>query len=289
MATMRDIRRRIHVVRNIQQITKAMEMVAAARLKRAQSRVAATRPYAEKMAEVMSRLAEAASSIQHPLLEVREPRRMAAVVITADRGLCGSYHTNVVRCACELLRQHANLEQVVLPVGRKGPLAFRRLGYTLGATFPLPPRDVSLADARPISVEVRRLFEQGEVDLVYLVYTRFFSALRLQPTVAQLLPLQPPGAKEARATLASEEYLFEPDPERLLSSLLPRYLEEQVFQALLESVASEQGARMTAMRSATDNAGEMIDRLTLSFNRARQAAITKEITEIVSGADALKG
>ncbi|MBI3946008.1 MAG: ATP synthase F1 subunit gamma [Armatimonadetes bacterium] len=289
MATTRDIRRRIRVVGNIQKITSAMEMVAAARLKRAQNRVAAARPYAEKMAEVMGNLSRAAGDLQHPLLEVREPRRMAAVVVTADRGLCGSYNTNVMRRAAELLRAHADLERVVLPVGRKGPGAFRRQGYMVGATFPLPTRDVSLADARGITAEVRRLFESGEVDVVYLVYTRFYSALRLQPTVQQLLPLQTPDAADAGAARASDEYLFEPEPERLLASLLPRYLDVQVFQALLESVASEHGARMAAMRSASDNAGEMIDRLTLSFNRARQAAITREIAEIVGGADALKG
>ena len=288
MAGLRDIRQRIRIVRNIQKITSAMQMVAAARLKRAQNRVGAARPYAEKMAEVMRHLAGAASGIEHPLLEVREPRRMAVVVITADRGLCGSYNTNIVRTAMELLSEHKDLESVVLPVGRKGPSAFRQRGCTLGATFELPSRDVALADAQAITREVRRLFGSGEIDIAYLVYTRFISALRLQPTVQQLLPLQPPQAAESRLQ-GVEEYLFEPVPERFLASLLPRYLDVQVYQALVESVASEHGARMTAMRSATDNAAEMIDRLTLSLNRARQAAITREIAEIVGGADALKG
>lgn len=289
MASMRDIRQRIRVVRNIQKITSAMQMVAAARLKRAQNRVGAARPYADKMSEVMRRLAGAASGVEHPLLEVREPRRMAVVVVTADRGLCGSYSTNIIRKAVELLREHEDLGHQVLPVGRKGPAAFRRRGFTLGATFPLPTRDVVLTDALAITGEVRRLFESGEIDVAYLVYTRFLSALRLQPTVQQLLPLQPPEAEKDALAQGGDEYIFEPEPERFLASLLPRYLDVQVYQALVESVASEHAARMTSMRSATDNAGEMIDRLTLSLNRARQAAITREIAEIVGGADALKG
>lgn len=288
MASMRDIRQRIRVVRNIQKITSAMEMVAAARLKRAQNRVGAARPYADKMAEVMRHLAGASAGIEHPLLEVREPRRMAVVVITADRGLCGSYNTNIVRTAIDLLSEHRDREAVVLPVGRKGPSAFRLRGCTLGATFDLPTRDVALADAQEITREVRRLFESGEIDIAYLVYTRFISAHRLQPTVQQLLPLQTPEAAGSPFQ-GNEEYLFEPVPEHFLASLLPRYLDVQVYQALVESVASEHGARMTSMRSATDNAAEMIDRLTLSLNRARQAAITREIAEIVGGADALKG
>ncbi len=287
MASMRDIRRRIRIVRNIQQITSAMQMVAAARLKRAQNRVAAARPYAGKMAEVMRNLSRATTDIEHPLLEVREPRRMAAVVITADRGLCGSYNTNIMRKALELLRAHPEMEQIVLPAGRKGTGGFRRLGYNVGRTFELPGKDVSIADAQAIIAEVRRLFESGEVDVVYLVYTRFLSALRLQPTIQQLLPLQTPGEEETAT--AAEEYLFEPEPQQLLASLLPRYLDVQVYQALVESVASEHGARMTSMRNATDNAVEMIDRLTLTYNRARQAAITREIAEIVGGAEALKG
>jgi F-type H+-transporting ATPase subunit gamma len=284
---MRDIRQRIRVVRNIQKITSAMEMVAAAGLKRAQSRVGAARPYAQKMAQVMGNLSQAAAEVEHPLLERREARRMAVVVITADRGLCGSYNTNVVRRAVELLREHSGLEQVVLPVGRKGPSSFRRFGYAMGTTFDLPTKNISLADARAITTEVRRLFESGEVDVVYLVYTRFYSALNLRPTVQQLLPLERPAGEEE--TAANEEYLFEPGPAQLLGSLLPRYLDVQVYQALVESVASEFGARMTSMRSATDNASEMIDRLSLNYNRARQAAITKELSEIVGGADALKG
>lgn len=276
------------MVRNIQKITSAMEMVAAARLKRAQNRVGAARPYATKMVEVMRNLSRATTGISHPLLEARDPKRMAVVVIAADRGLCGSYNTNIIRHALQLLRSHADLEQVVIPVGRKAPSTFRRLGYRVETPFPLPAREATLADAQAITAEVRRLFESGEVDLVYLVYTRFYSALRLQPTVQQLLPLQAPGEAEGAASAATE-YLFEPDPHQLLANLLPRYLDMQVFQALIESMASEQGARMTSMRNASDNAAEMIDRLTLSYNRARQAAITKEIAEIVGGADALKG
>lgn len=297
MASMRDIRHRIRTVRNIQQITSAMEMVAAARLKRAQARVGAARPYADKMAEVMRNLSRATTDIAHPLLEVREPQRVAVVAITADRGLCGSYNTNLMRRAVKLLKaedeQHPEVtpeqEKMVLPVGRKGPSGFRRLGFALGQVFPLPGREVTMADAREITAEVRRLFESAEVDVVYLVYTRFLSALNLRPTVQQLLPLQTPAEEEAAAVLGADEYIFEPAPQHLLASLLPRYLDVQVYQALVESVASEHAARMTSMRSASDNAAEMIDRLTLSYNRARQAAITKEISEIVGGADALKG
>jgi F-type H+-transporting ATPase subunit gamma len=289
MASMRDIRQRIRIVRNIQKITSAMQMVAAARFKRAQDRVGAARPYAEKMVAVMRNLSQAAAEVHHPLLEVREPRRMALVVITADRGLCGSYNTNVVRKAVEVIRSHSQLETVVLPVGRKGPGAFGRLGMTVGASFPLPARDVTLPDAQAITAEVRRLFESGEVDVVHLLYTRFFSALRMQPTVQQLLPLQTPESAEEAVVSGGEDYIFEPAPDQLLANLLPRYLDVQVYQGLIESVASEHGSRMTAMKSASDNAGEMIDRLTLNYNRARQAAITTEIAEIVGGAEALAG
>ncbi|MDH7570295.1 MAG: FoF1 ATP synthase subunit gamma, partial [Armatimonadota bacterium] len=191
------------------------------------------------------------------------------------------------RKAVELLRANQMLGEVVFTVGKKGPASLARLGYTVAASFPLPSGDVAMSDALAISSEVRRRFEAGEIDVAYLVYTRFHSVLRLVPVVQQLLPLQPPEEAEAMAMVG--EYLFEPEPRRLLASLLPRYLDAQVYQALVESVAAEHAARMTAMRNASDNAAEMIDRLTLNLNRARQAAITREIAEIVGGADALKG
>ncbi|HEX2999938.1 MAG TPA: ATP synthase F1 subunit gamma [Armatimonadota bacterium] len=289
MATMRDIRHRIRSVRNIQKITSAMQMVASARLRQAQNRVVAARPYAEKMVEVMGNLAQASAGIAHPLLEVREPRRMAVVAITAGRGMCGSYNVNVVRRVAELIQEHAQLDPLVLPVGQKGPAPLKHRGFTLGKYFPFPTGSLTLEFAQQITAEVRRLFEQGEVDLVYLVYTRFYSALNLKPTVLQLLPLEPPKREKEENVMTRMEYLFEPEPGELLASLLPRYLDVQVFQALVESVASESAARMTSMRSASDNAKKMIDLLTLSFNRARQSAITTEITEIVGGAEALKG
>jgi F-type H+-transporting ATPase subunit gamma len=287
MATMREIRTRIKTVKNIEKITRAMKLVAAARLKRAQSRVEAARPYAEKMQQVMRNLARAAGDVSHPLLAAREERNIAVIVITSDRGLAGSYNANILRRAMELLRPRDPATVRLVLLGRKGIAFFRRHAYPIVATMPLTSTEVSFDDVQPVVSVVRELFETEQVDAVYVVYSRFLSAMSQQPSILPLLPLKPPAEGEAAAE-GGDEILFEPPADRLLARLLPRYVDTQVYRALVEAVASEHGARMTSMSAATNNAGEMIDTLTLSLNRARQAAITKEIAEIVGGAEALK-
>lgn len=284
MATAKDIRRRIRTVKNIEKITNAMKMVAAARLKKAQARAESARPYAEKMHEVMRNLAGSAGEINHPLLEVREENRIAYVVIGADRGLAGSYNSNVMNKALhEIKARDAETSQLVL-VGRKATGFFKRYPYEVVASLESPGGEVDFVDIRSVTGKVRAMFESGEVDAVYLIYAKFITAMQQEPTAVKLLPMAAPKTGES----APSEFIFEPGAAELLGELLPRYIDTQVYQALVEAQASEHGARMTAMSAATKNAGEMIDSLTLIYNKARQAAITKEITEIVSGAEALK-
>lgn len=287
MPSARDIRRRIRTVRNIEQITNAMKMVAAARLRKAQDRVQAARPYALQMQSLMRRIAGAAGEITHPLLVQREGNRLAVVLFTSDRGLCGSYNVNLCRLAMSRLSERAPDEAKLIVFGRKGRDYMRRRGWTPHAYFPVPSEG-TFADVRPVAGMVRALFEQNEVDQVDLVFARFVSPMVQRPAVLRLLPVEPPKPDEEQVS-APANYIFEPAPAELLSHLLPRYVDTQLFQALLEAVASEHGARMTAMSNATNNASEMIERLTLDLNRARQAGITKELTEIVTGVDALKG
>ena len=293
MPSMRQIRARIRVAKNIQQITKAMKMVAAARLKRAQDRVQAARPYAEQMRDVMGSLSKAGGgTVTHPLLETREPVKIGIVAITADRGLCGSYATNILKKVAEVLRTAGpdggalEPENVrVIAVGRKGQTFFRRRTYPVVGEYGMNMTGASFAEAQEIARHAQKLYTDGEVDVIYLVYTKFLSALTQKPTVVQVLPIV---TEESDSKSGGDDYIFEPDAATLLGQMLPRSVDTLVYQALLESIASEHGARMTAMSSATDNAGKMISNLTLSANRARQAMITKEIAEIVGGADALK-
>jgi F-type H+-transporting ATPase subunit gamma len=287
MPTIREIRNRIRTVQNISKITQAMKLVAAARLNRAQQRVQAARPYAEMMQQMMQRLSRATEGVEHPLLEVREERNIAAIVLTSDRGLCGSYNTNIIRKAMELIRPRDPATVKLLLLGRKGINSFRRQHYSIELQLPLDASDVSFADVEPVVRAARELFESAAVDAVYVVYSRYVNPMSQIPTILPLLPLRPPEA-EAGAATGSEEIIFEPSSDQLLARLLPRYVDTQVYRALVEAVASEHGARMTSMSAATQNAGDMIDRLTLQRNRARQAAITKEIAEIVGGAEALK-
>jgi F-type H+-transporting ATPase subunit gamma len=292
---MRQIRGRIRTAKNIQQITKAMKMVAAARLKRAQDRVVSARPYANKMKEVMGSLSKAgAGNISHPLLEVRAPEKVGIVVISADRGLCGSYSTNLLKKVLETLRTAGVDGGAVTPettklllAGRKAQTYFRRRPYAIVGEFTLNMTNPSFAEAQEIAKQARDLYTSGEVDVIYLVYTKFLSALVQKPMSVQMLPMV--AEEDVEVSTANEDYIFEPDAETLFGNMLPRSVDTLVYQALIESVASEHGARMTAMSSATDNAGKMIAGLTLAANRARQAGITKELAEIVGGADALKG
>jgi F-type H+-transporting ATPase subunit gamma len=291
MASMRQIRSRIRVAKNIQQITKAMKMVAAARLRRAQEAVVAARPYSQSIREVVQRLAAnvGAGGIQNPLLRTTEVAqgKIGILLITGERGLCGSYNSNGIRKANEIVRPLDVSQVKFISVGKRGANFFRRRGYSINAEHTVSNTGISFAEAKVIALEARSLFENGEIDKLYLVYTRFVSALTQKPTSLQLLPLEPPKADEATQG-PKGDVIFEPSPEEILQELHGRYVDTLVYQAIIESTASEHGARMTSMSSATDNAGKMISGLTLSLNRARQSAITKELAEIIGGADALK-
>ena len=280
MAGVRDIRRRIRSVRNMQQITKAMKMVSAAKLRKAQQKLNAARPYAHQLQGVLERLSQVPGDTVHPLLIKRPVQRVVYVVITSDRGLCGGYNANLIRKTAGLIAE-TQQEVKLVTVGRKGRDFFRRGKIGFLAEFVALGDEPSFNQAKEIAQEVVRLYEQGEADEVYLMYTEFVSAINARPTQIKLLPIEKPEGKQGK------EYIFEPSPDQILASLLPKYVETQIFRSILEGKASEQGARMTAMSSATDNAKDMIDRLSLVMNRARQAAITKEISEIVGGAAAL--
>ncbi len=287
MATLRQIRQRIRIARNIQQITRAMKMIAAARLKRAQDRVMAARPYSEKMQTLIGTLALASGSVEHPLLQVREQvRHIGVLLITADRGLCGSYNTNIIRRCMEFAQQYEQDQIRLLTVGKKGMQFMTRRGYPSVQHYTIPLSGPTVSHAQEIARTAQEMFLSEQVDEFYVVFSRFRSALVQIPTVQRLLPVEQVAVEDGR--VEHLEFIFEPSSEELLRRLLPRYVFNMVYQALLESTASEHGARMTAMSSATDNAGKMISTLTLNLNRARQAAITKEILEVVSGAEALK-
>lgn len=286
MATMRQIRSRIRVAKNIQQITKAMKMVAAARLKRAQNRVEAARPYALAMDTVVRDLAQADThGVEHPLLEARQVTRIGVVVITSDRGMCGSYNSALCRFVAEHLRQYEPSAVRLYVLGRKGQAFFKRLPYEVLTDVAAEAEPGSLQAAAELYKLIETEFLTGQVDELHVAFTQFVTAITQNPTITRILPVDTGVSEEATA---GREFIFEPAAGDLLASLLPRQLKTQIFQALLEASASEHGARMTSMTSATDNASKMISELTLSLNRARQATITKEITEIVSGAEALK-
>lgn len=287
MATLKQIRQRIRAAKNIQQITRAMKLVAAARLKRATDRVLEARPYADKMREFMVSLASAGELPSHPLMEKREIHRVCLIVITSDRGLAGAFNTGLIRKAWDYLRA-TQTETTLLTVGKKGNTFLSKRGYHVTETYQVPSSGARLEDAIAITKQARQMFESGEVDAIYVVYSKFYSPIRQIPQLVQLLPIEPPAGDEVASAGTGVEYEFEPSPAELLNTLLPRYFLTLVWQALLESTASEFGARMTAMTSATDNAGKMITNLTLKANRERQAAITKEILEVVGGAEALK-
>jgi F-type H+-transporting ATPase subunit gamma len=284
MPSLKDLRKRIGSVRSTQQITKAMKMIAAARLRRAQQAAEQARPYAAKLTEMFTAVVGGLSEEAHPLLARREERRIDLVVLTSDRGLCGGFNANLLRQSERFLREHQDREMQLVLVGRKGLDYYRRRRIT-----PLAERtgvlNVGAAEvAREMAERVTARFAADETDAVYLLYSRFQSAIAQVPTVVRLLPVETPAEDTAPV-----EYIFEPPRPELLARLLPRYIQTRLLQALLESNASELGARMTAMDNATRNADDMIDHLTLSMNRARQSAITTELMEIVSGAEALKG
>lgn len=291
MATLRDIRRRIRAINNTQQITRAMYMVAATKLRRAEEQARAGRPYASRLQNLIGRMAAAAEGFDHPLLARREIKRTLLVVITADRGLAGPYNTNLLRKAEQVIASIDN-ELVVLAVGRKGRDHFRRRGINMLTEQPSFGENITFAAARQLARMVTAEFESGRVDEVRIVYSQFISAVSQRPVEEKLLPIASMDAAagdngDESGPTGSRDYIMEPAPEKILAELLPRYVETQVYRSLVEAKASEHGARMTAMKNATDNAAELVEKLTLDLNRARQAAITKEIAEIVSGAEAL--
>jgi F-type H+-transporting ATPase subunit gamma len=297
MPSIQDLRRRLRAVKSTQQITKAMKMVAAARLRRAQERVQAARPYTQKMMQILGDLARRAPDFKHPLLTGREmtdetaarTRRIILALVTADKGLCGAFNTNLIKAANEFIRQHAGEQIELVLIGRKGNDYFHRRNLPirrahLGITG---SGRVNATDAISIGQQLVADFtnEDNPVDAIYLLYGEFKSALVQRPALEQLLPIG--RLPEGEQVEAGGDYIYEQPASEIFEVLLPKLVENQLYHALLESVASEMGSRMTAMDSASKNAGEVIDRLTLNMNRVRQAAITREIIEVVSGAEAL--
>jgi F-type H+-transporting ATPase subunit gamma len=294
MATVQDLKRRVRSVQNTAKITKAFELVASARLRRAQARIEAMRPYADRMLQLMSGVARASVSKQRlPLLQRRDPQTTAVVAITADRGLAGGFNAQIVRRAFALGRELEAEGQTVrwLVSGRKGRSTFRFRGYELLADWTGFSDRPAYSDAQGIAHRLAELYTEGEVDRVIVVYNSFQSALVQKVTEQEVLPipehLLETDEEERREDALRGDFIYEPEPEEILERLLPVYLETELYRALLESAASEQGARMTAMRNASKNAAELIDSYTLAMNRARQAEITQEILEVVAGADAL--
>jgi F-type H+-transporting ATPase subunit gamma len=293
MPNLLDIRRRIKSVKNTQQITKAMKMVSAAKLKRAQDRVVTARPFANKMMEVLGGLADRTDeNFRHPLLDARGDERYLLVLITADKGLCGAFNTNLIKAAQAFIRDNPGKQIEILAVGRKGRDFFRRRGASLAGEYigVTGKGRVEFSEALEIARDIiKRFTEDKEIDKAFVIYNEFKSVLQQRVITEQLLPV----SREASATAATADqsltlvdYIYEQPPAEIFARLLPRLIETQIFRALLESIASEQGARMTAMDSASKNARELIDSLTLNMNRVRQAAITNEIIEVVSGAAA---
>jgi len=292
-ANLRDIRKRIASIRSTQQITKAMKMVAAARLRRAQESILAARPYATKMLEVLSSLAARTSAEAHPLLARREPRRIEVVVFTSDRGLCGAFNMNLIqRTERFVAEEKGRTEEIALSfIGKKGRDYFRKRKVSIRREYINFFGKVDYPLASRIGQALAQAYSDKQVDGIYLLYSEFRSAIQQAVVLKKILPVTPRTPMEgegAPSRSAAVEYLYEPSEGEILDKLLPMYVEVQVYQALLESVASEYGARMTAMENATNNAAEMIEKLTLVYNKARQASITKELIEIISGAEAVK-
>jgi F-type H+-transporting ATPase subunit gamma len=285
MANLRDIQRRIDSVKNTEQITKAMKMVAASRLRRAQEAILSARPYAHKMLEVLSSLSLRTNPSAHPMLVTREPKKVDLLIVTSDRGLCGAFNSNIIRMADKFMAEHPDWEFSLHLVGRKAADYYKRRDVNIRKISLNILADVSMPHASAVGGDLVESYLGEEFDQVFIVYNEFKSAIQQTVIVEQLLPIKPMDITEDYFPV---EYSFEPSEDAILAELLPRHINVQVFRVFLESVASEHGARMTAMESASKNAGEMIDKLTLIYNRTRQAAITTELIEVVSGAEALK-
>lgn len=287
MASLKSIKKRIVSVKNTRQITKAMKMVSAAKLRRAQENVVAARPYASKLAEVLERLARQQDADVHPLMEKRVPEKALLILVTSDRGLCGGFNANISKTAERFVREKKGSykELSIMTIGRKG-YEFLKNRQKIYKNYTSVFSNLNYQTAALLAQEVVQGYLDGDYDEVFILYNAFKSVMSQDITLQPLLPITPPETQEDEY---APEYIYEPSKTELLGELLPKHIEVQVFKALLESVASEHGARMTAMDSASKNATEMIGKLTLQYNRARQAAITTELMEIISGAESIKG
>jgi F-type H+-transporting ATPase subunit gamma len=299
MASLRDIRKRIRTVKSTRQITKAMKMMSAAKLRKAQDAIIAARPYAQMLDQIISDLAarSAEQEVAHPLLQARPVKRAELVLLTSDRGLAGGFNSNVIRRASRFLYENGALERIQFStVGRKGHDFFRNRRQNIRKDFGYLYQQLSYLSAKAVAEELTASFTNGEVDAVYVIYNEFVSAMSQKVVVSQMLPLQtfgpspaaPAAAPQAAKGMSLVDFKYEPGRQEVLDRLVPQAVSIKLYLALLESVASEHSARMAAMENATSNATDMIGSLTLHYNRTRQAVITKELMEIVSGAEALK-
>lgn len=285
MAKTQDLKRRIRSVKNTQQLTRAMKMVSAAKLRRAQDRILAARPYAHRLQSVLRSAAARANPELNPLLQIHGRRKVELLIVTGDKGLCGSFNAGILRTSENFIAEELQGRDVtVTAIGKKGVEYLRRRNYSIRNRHVDIFRDVQFSIAEEIGSELIERYVAEDLDEIYLCFNEFKSAIQARPVVQRLLPIEKMETGEGET---AEDYLYEPDADRLFAALLPHYVKQQVFQALLESVAAEHAARMTAMDSATKNASELIESLTLTMNRVRQAAITTEIIEVVSGAEAL--
>ena len=296
MPSLKDIKLKISGVKKTQQITKAMNMVAAAKLRGAQERMESFRPYAEKFDEVMAELSGSANPAAFPLMAKRPVKRVCLVVVTSDRGLCGAFNANIINASEKFLKaqQEEGREAVVVAVGKKGASYFRKSPFEVIYSLTDVMGNVQMVSARQVGQELIRRFLDEELDEVRYIYGRFINVVTQRPTIKRLLPVSGEGLGETETEgeekkEAKAPYMFEPEPEQILNHLLPLYVNVQLMHAMLETVASEQAARMTAMDNATRACSDMIHTLTLAYNKARQAAITKELMDIVGGGEALKG
>lgn len=285
MPNLRDVKQRIRSVKNTEQMTKAMKLVSASKLRKAQAAIQTARPYAHKMRDVMNHLVARCNKDLHPLLDNRTGNRVLLVVITADRGLCGAFNSNIVKMTQELIKENTDREISLFIVGKKGLDFFQNRPYKIQDKYLGWTKDFEYLKAVEIGDMLAQLFIENKTDRIYMVYNEFKSIMQQEVIREQLLPIVSEEAGDDQLT----DYIFEPDEETILEDLLKRYMTTQIYRAFLESSASEHGARMTAMDSASRNAKEMIGELTLFYNRTRQAHITKELIEIVNGAEALKG
>ncbi len=288
MANLKDIRQRIKAVKNTRQITKAMKMIAASRLRKAQQAIEAKRPYAQRLAEVIGTLATRAEMDDHLLLRVRAPKKVLLLVLTSDKGMCGGFNVNIARTTVKYIEEHDEHERVELSViGKKGHDFFRRRPqYNVHKMYQGVFENIGFEEEMEIGADIISAYETEGLDAAYIVYNEFKSAISQEVVVERILPVEPaPDATDTDRL----DFLYEPSKRAVLDEVLPLYVNVQIYRAILESIASEMGARMTAMENATRNASELIDRLTLQYNRARQAAITTELMEIIGGAEALKG